>query len=151
MNGETQQFTQPQRKALSDLLKEWGDVWSRAQRKFEGTRTSRKEAIIREVAGDGITKAKENLLSLRAKVQVAEDELRQLGFELDDDGVLDLISSSSRLAKTIERRLDAEVGTKHEVLTRPFDAARIKLLLVASAEEAEKIVEPLLNFEVAVK
>jgi hypothetical protein len=151
MNGETQQFTQPQRKALSDLLKEWGDVWSRAQRKFEGTRTSRKEAIIREVAGDGITKAKENLLSLRAKVQVAEDELRQLGFELDDDGVLDLISSSSRLAKTIERRLDAEVGTKDEVLTRPFDAARIKLLLVASAEEAEKIVEPLLNFEVAVK
>jgi|SRR5579864_6744042 len=150
MNEETQ-LTQPQRKALADMFKEWGDVWSRAQRKYEETRTSRKEAIIREVAGDGITKAKDSILSLRSKVQAAEDELGQLGFELDDDGVLDLTSSRSRLGRTIERRLDAEVGTKDEVLTRPFDAARIKLLLVASAEEAEKIVEPLLNFEVAVK
>jgi hypothetical protein len=38
-----------------------------------------------------------------------------------------------------------------ESLTRPFEAARIKLLLVASAEEAEKIVEPLLNFEVGLE
>ena|SRR5579864_9510957 len=151
MNGETQQLTQPQRKALADILKEWGNVWSRANTKYEETRTSRKEAIIQEVAGDGITKAKDNILSLRAKVQAAEDELKQLGFELDDEDQLDLVSSSSRLARTIERRLDAEVGTKHEVLTRPFDTARIKLLLVASAEEAEKIVEPLLNFEVKVK
>jgi len=151
MNGETQQLTQPQRKALADMLKEWGDVWSRAQRKYEATRTSRKGAIIRDVAGDGITKAKDNIVSLRARVQAAEDELKQLGFELDDEGTLDLTSSSSRLARTIERRLDAEVGTKDEVLTRPFDTARIKLLLVATAEEAEKIVEPLLNFEVRIK
>lgn len=89
--------------------------------------------------------------TLRAKVQTAEDELRQLGFELDDEGVLDSTFSSSRLARTIERRLVAEVGTKDEVLTRSVDRARIKLLLVASAEEADKIVEPLLNFEVAVK
>jgi hypothetical protein len=151
MNGETQQLTQPQRKALADMLRQWGDVWSRAQKKYEETRTSRKEAIIREVAGDGIIKAKDSIISLRTKVQAAEDELRQLGFELDGDEVLDLTSNNSRLARTIERRLDAEVGTKDEVLTRSFDAARIKLLLVASAEEAEKIVEPLLNFEVAVK
>lgn len=151
MNGETQQLTQPQRKALADMLRQYGDVWSRAQRKYEETRTSRKEAIVREVAGEGLTKAKDNALSLRAKAQAAEDELKQLGFELDDEGALDLISGSSRLARTIERRLDAEVGTKDEVLTRPFDSARVKLLLVASAEEAEKIVEPLLNFEVTVK
>jgi len=151
MNGETQQLTQPQRNALAEMLKEWGDVWNRAQKKYEETRTSRKEAIIREVAGDGIIKAKDNIVSLRNKMQAAEDELRQLGFELDGDEVLDLTSSSSRLARSIERRLDAEVGTKDEVLTRAFGTARIKLLLVASAEEAEKIVEPLLNFEVAVK
>ena len=151
MNGETQQLTQPQRNALAEMLKEWGDVWNRAQKKYEETRTSRKEAIIREVAGDGIIKAKDNIVSLRNKMQAAEDELRQLGFELDGDEVLDLTSSSSRLARSIERRLDAEVGTKDEVLTRSFNTARIKLLLVPSAEEAEKIVEPLLNFEVAVK
>src|ERR1022692_713154 len=110
MNGETQQLTQPQRNALAEMLKEWGDVWNRAQKKYEETRTSRKEAIIREVAGDGIKKAKDNILSLRTKVQAAEDELRQLGFEVDGDDVLDLTSSSSRLARTIERRLDAEVG-----------------------------------------
>jgi hypothetical protein len=151
MNAETQQLTQPQRNALADMLKEWGDVWNRAQKKYEEARTSRKEAIIREVAGDGVAKVKDNILSLRTKVQVAEDELRQLGFVLDDEGVLDLVSSSSRLERTIERRLNAEVGTKDQVLTRRFDTARIKLLLVASAEEAEKLVEPLLNFEVAVK
>jgi hypothetical protein len=81
----------------------------------------------------------------------AEDELKQLGFKLDGEGMLDLISTTSRLARTIEHRLDAEVGTKDEVLTRRFNSAGIKLLLVAIAEEAEKIVEPLLNFEVAVK
>ena len=109
------------------------------------------EAIIRELAGDGVAKAKDNILALRTKVQAAEDELRKLGFVLDDEGMLDLISSSSRLERTIERRLDAEVGTKDRVLTRAFDAARIKLLLVANAEEADKIVEPLLNFEMTVK
>jgi hypothetical protein len=150
MNGETQQLTQPQRKALTDMLKEWGDVWKRAQNEYEETRTSRKEMIIREVAGDEISKTNDSILSLRAKVQAAEDDLKQLGFELDGEGALDLVSSSSRLARTIERRLDAEVGTKDEVLTRSFNTARIKLLLVPSAEEAEKIVEPLLNFEVAV-
>jgi hypothetical protein len=132
------------------MLKEWGDVWNSAQKKYEETRTSRKEAIIREVAGYGIIEATDNIVSLRTETQVAEDELRQLGFELDGDQVLDLTSSSSRLAWTIERRLDAEVGTK-EVLTPAFGTARIKLLVVASAEEAEKIVEPLFNFEVAVK
>ena len=71
------------------------------------------------------------------------DKLRQLGFDVDGDDVLDLTSSSSRLARTVERRFDAEVGTKDEVLTRAFDTTRIKLSLVASAEEAEKIVEPL--------
>ena len=44
MNGETQQLTQPQRKALADMLKEWGDVWNRAKTNYEETRTSRKEA-----------------------------------------------------------------------------------------------------------
>lgn len=133
------------------MLKEWGDVWNSAQKKYEETCTSRKDAIIREDAGDGIIMAKDNIVSLRTKMQAAEDELRQLGFELDGDQVLDLTSSRSRLARTIERRLDAEVGTKDEVLTRAFGTARIKLLLVATAEEAEKIVEPLFNFEVAVK
>jgi hypothetical protein len=71
-------------------------------------------------------------------VQAAEDELRQLGFELDGDEVLDLTSSSSRLARTIERRLDAEVGTKDEVLTRASGTARIKLLLVAERRGSGK-------------
>jgi hypothetical protein len=66
-------LTQPQRNAPAEMLKEWGDVWNRAQKKYEETRTLRKEAIIREVAGDGITKAKDNIVSSRTKMQVAED------------------------------------------------------------------------------
>jgi hypothetical protein len=149
--NEEKQLTQPQRKALADMLKEWGNVWRRAEKQYETARTLRKEAIIGEAAGDGIVKAKDGILSLRGKLQAAEDELKQLGFEVDYEGALDLASSSSRVAKSIEKRLDAEVGTKDDVLNRRFETARIKLLLVASAEEAEKIVESLLDFEVAVK
>jgi hypothetical protein len=149
--NEGTQLTQPQRKALVDMLKPWGDVWERAKKRYEATRDSRTEAIIQEVAGDGIAKAKDSVLALRNQTQAAEDELRTIGFELDSEGSLSLVSRSSRISRTIESRLDAEVGTQDAVLTRPFDEARIKLLLVASAEEAEKIIEPLLNFEVKVK
>jgi hypothetical protein len=31
MNEGAQQLTQPQRKALGDMLKPWGDVWERAK------------------------------------------------------------------------------------------------------------------------
>lgn len=151
MNETSTQLTQPQRKALSDMLKEWGDVWNRASKKYDSARNSRKESIIRELAGDGVAKTKDSILALRTKLQVAEDELTHLGFELDSGGSLDLVSGSSRFGDALRTRLDAEVGTKDEVLTRAFDTARVKLLLVATAEEAEKIVEPLLNFEVKVK
>ena len=151
MNEVTTQLTQPQRKALGEMLKPWGDVWERAKKKYEETRESRKEAIIKEVAGNGITKAKDGILALRSKIRAAEEDLNALGFELDSESVLDVVSRSSRIARSIESRLDAEVGTRDAVLTRPFDEARIKLLLVASAEDAEKIVAPLLDFEVTVK
>ena len=100
-------------------------MWNRAQKKYEEARTSRKEAIIREVAGDGIAKVKDNILALRTKVQAAEDELRQLGFVLDDEGVLDLIASSSRLERTIESRLNVEVGTKDQVHAVGFAPAGV--------------------------
>ena len=143
-------LTQPQRKALVEILKPWGDVWERAKKRYTKTRDSRTEAIIKEVAGDGVAKAKDDILALRSQTEAAEHTLRVLGFELDTDGTLDLVVQDSPMSRTIESRLDAEVGTEDEVLTRPFDEARIKLLLVASAEEAEKIVAPLLDFEVKV-
>jgi hypothetical protein len=151
MNAATTQLTQPQRKALAETICKYGDVWDRARDRYEAARASRKEAIIRQVAGDGITKAKDNILLLRAKIESAEDELRKLGFELDSDGTLEVASRSSRLAKTIEERLDAEVGARKQALDQTFERARVKLLLAATAEEAEQIVEPLLNFEVTVK
>ena len=43
-------------------------------------------------------KAKDNILALRTKVQAAEDELRQLGFVLDDEGMLDLIPAALALS-----------------------------------------------------
>jgi len=127
-------------------------VWIRAQKKYEETRTLRKEAIIREVAGDGVMKAKDALIALQVKVQAAEEELSRMGFAIDDDDdALHVVSYGSRLYKTIEKRLDQEVGTKEDVLTQAFASARVKLSLVATAEEAQQIVEPLLNFEVKVK
>src|ERR1035437_198395 len=149
--NEATQLTQPQRKALGDMLKPWGDVWERAKKQYEKARDSRKGKIITEVAGDEAMKTKDKVLELRSQTEAAEHELRVVGFEVDTDGTMDLVSHDSRKARTIEDRLDAEVGNQDAVLARPFDEARIKLLLVASAEDAEEIVAPLLNFEVKVK
>ena len=97
-------------------------------------------------------KAKDALIALQVKVQAAEEELSRMGFAIDDDDdALHVVSYGSRLYKTIEKRLDQEVGTKEDVLTQAFASARVKLSLVATAEEAQQIVEPLLNFEVKVK
>jgi hypothetical protein len=115
---------------------------------------------------NGVKSSIDGLHQLREQVQTAQRQLDEatsavsdsekrlavLGFELEDDGSITLSRRApDALKSSIEKRLDKALGTKEQVLTRPFTAARLKLLTVATAEEAEKIVEPLLNFEVTVK
>ncbi len=158
MNEAT--LTTPQRKALVDMLAmdDWKDcLWRSAKKQYEETRNSKKLALVRQTAKKEITDLIDSILSGRERKSAIEDELNdferrlsKLGFSLDDEGEMS-INSSSPLRKVIDKRLDDELGTTDEVLTRRFEAAKFKLWTVPTAEEAERILEPFLNFQLKVK
>jgi hypothetical protein len=166
---EGTQLTQPQRKALVDMISESYScpIWCRAKEQYDETRDTLSRSFVQEMTQEnGVKSSIDGLHQLREQVQTvkrqldeatsavsdSEKRLAALGFELEDDGSITLSRRApDALKSSIEKRLDKALGTKEQVLTRPFTAARLKLLTVATPEEAEKIVEPLLNFEVTVK
>jgi len=152
-------LTAPQRKVLADMLKvnHWDDcLWKIAKKKYDAVRNKRKSALIRESS-----KTVKDLLEQLQTVQQQIDQLEQgkieaslalskRGFTVDDDGDVD-VEISSPLYKSLKKRLDDELGTIDDVVNLPFERARIKLWTVATPEEAERILEPFLNFEVKTK
>jgi hypothetical protein len=164
---EGTQLTQPQRKALVDMLgMGYSDViWSRARSKYEEIRSDLFDSFIREAAEKNqstqdiiatifrlkAAERKVETILQNAKVDLAEAQgkLKAFGFRLSDGGNLSLSSDCpDALKQSIDKRVDKELGTREQVLEIPFEIARLKLLTVATSEEAEKLVEPLLNFEV---
>jgi len=150
-------LTVPQRKALVALLAidNWSDgLWKSAKKTYEDTRSKRKTALIRESLKPEMAELIDTIESCRkeidAQVEQAaglESQLLKRGLVLLDDGDVSL-TSKSPLSKTVEKRLDEELGSTDEVLTRPFESARARLWTVATAEEAERILEPFLKFAV---
>lgn len=153
MSKEVNHLSDAQRKALVALVTTnySSDIWSRARRKYDEFRSSRKQAMIKELMPDDVRKLAADIVSLKDKLETLESQLSERRFSIDSDNEIEVLDSNKRFAGALERRLDEELGTSEEVLTRPFETAQVKLLTVATAEEAEKIVEPLLNFEVKVK
>ncbi|MGA2269060.1 MAG: hypothetical protein ABSH44_11380 [Bryobacteraceae bacterium] len=150
--NEATKLSDSQRTALAKQLANYtGDIWEKAKDKYSKARSSRKQALITESLPDDARKMADGIVALRAKLVPLEDDFRAEGFEVDDDGDIEILCGDRRFGKMIEKKLDSELGTLEEVVTRPFDLARVKILLVATAEEAEKIIEPLLNFEVKAK
>jgi hypothetical protein len=167
---DTVQLTQPQRKALVDMIAIGYncDIWDRARKKYDETRDSLKGVFVREMATkiDGTKELIQSILDLRMHVRKAEQhrestkvdldaseyKLKAVGFYISGDGEPTISSwAPESLKLSIDKKVDKELGTKEQVLTVPFETARLKLLTVATAEEAAKIVEPLLNFEVKAK
>jgi hypothetical protein len=128
-----------------------GDIWEKARDKYYEARSLRKQVLIKESLPDDVQKMADGIIALRAKLVPLEEDFSAKGFKFDDDGDIEILHEERRFGKTIEKQLDSELGTLEEVVTRPFALARVKILLVATAEEAEKIIEPLLNFEVQAK
>ena len=141
-----------QRTALEKKLANYsGEIWDKARDKYSDARSSRRQALIKESLPDDVKKMADGIIALRAKLVPLEEDFSAKGFKFDDDGDIEILHEERRFGKTIEKQLDSELGTLEEVVTRPFALARVKILLVATAEEAEKIIEPLLNFEVQAK
>lgn len=158
MNQAT--FTVPQRKALIELLDKDNyrhGLWIVAKNKYDEARSSKKQAFIRASVNkeiqnliDDITSCRDELHQMEADLSNMTEELTKRGFSLEDDGEIS-VESRSPISKAIEKRLDDELGSFEEVLTKPFETARVKLWSVETAEEAEKLMGPFLNFEVKVQ
>jgi hypothetical protein len=162
------QLTQPQRKALVDMISDSYScpIWCRAKEEYDEARDALSRSFVQEmIQKNGAKRSIDGLRQLREQVRTVQRQLDEAtsavsdsekrlaaqGFELEQDGSITLSRRApDALKSSLEKRLDKALGTKEQVLTRPFTAARLRLLTVATAEEAEKIVEPLLNFEVKV-
>jgi hypothetical protein len=89
---------------------------------------------------------------LKAKLSAAEHQVNEAGFSVDKRGNFELnYNAPDAWESSVEEEAEKEFGTQDAILERPFETARAKLLLATTVEEAEKIVEPLLTFEVKVK
>lgn len=149
MNETT--LTQPQRKGLVDMLNQHGymdnSVWCRAKEKYEETRSSFTHSLIVDYAKNG------KLTDLMREFRTIQEKLLASGIVLDEEGEFTYGGNAAGrdLRKIHDKEADKKLGTLDEVLTLPFEMARIRLLTVSTAEEAQKVVEPLVKFAVTVK
>jgi hypothetical protein len=125
-------------------------VWERAKDKYDRVRRSRRQELIRSSLPAEAKKLVGEIESLRAELEPLEGKLWAAGFQLDNDHEIDIQHTEQKFAKGIEKRLDQELRTSEEAVTKPFEDARAQIFFGATAEEARKIVEPLLHFEVKV-
>jgi hypothetical protein len=149
MNQTT--LTQSQRKDLVDMLNQHGymnnSVWCRAKEKYEETRSSLTRSLIADYVKSG------KLSHLVWDYRALKLKLLAVGVFPDEAGEVTYANNAAGrdLRKVHEEKADKKLGTIDEVLTLPFEMARIRLLTVSTAEEAQKVLEPLVKFEVTVK
>jgi len=145
-------FTDTQRKALLDFVRMYGDAYDRARDAYRAARTSLTDSMIREEAGrKGWLTAINGLADLKENITHAEAELAKYGVEIDEEGHAEFASgSTSPFRLNLESKIGEKIGDESDV-RQLFADAQAKLLTVESAEEAAKIVQPLINFEVKVK
>jgi len=143
-----------QRKALLEQLSEYsGGVYKGAKRKYLAARDSFKSLLYKKLAHEqGVDKLLVEVKQLKAKLSTSEHQVNEAGFSVDSSGNFDLnYNAPEEWESSVEEEAEREFGTEEAILERPFEMARVKLLLATTVEEAEKIVEPLLNLEVKVK
>jgi hypothetical protein len=144
-------FTDTQRKALLDFVRVYGDAYDRARDAYRSARVSLTDSMIREEAGrKGWLPAINGLADLKENLTHAEAEVAKYGVTLDEEGHAEFVSgSTSPLRLYLASKISEKIGDESDV-RQSFADAQAKLLTVESAEEAAKIVEPLINFAVKV-
>ncbi len=138
---------------LEQLSVYHGSVYRGAKDKYCAARDSFKNLLYKKLAREqGADELLVEVKQWKAKLSAAEEQLKAAGFSVDSRGNFDLNYNAPDAWETsMEEEVEKEFGTQDAILERPFETARVKLLLAKTVEEAEKIVEPLLNFEVKVK
>jgi hypothetical protein len=100
------------------------------------------ETFIREIA------EKKNALSVLKLIDDAQRkwnqltlELKQLGFELRDDGSLRLCHEDANPTdKIIEAKIEKEIGSRRDVDAR-FDSAHLAMMTVETLQDAQKLLK----------
>ena len=142
------------RKALTDQLSGYsGTLYARVRDKYRTTRSAFENSVCARIAREmGADKLVAEISGLKAKLEVAELKLRDSGFEIDSSGNYDITRHAPEsLRKSSTDEVEKAFGSESDVLDPLFETARLKLLLATTVEDAEKIVEPLLSFEVKVR
>ncbi len=144
-------FSDTQRKALLDFVRVYGDAYDRARDAYRSARVSLTDSVIREEAQrKGWLPAINGLADLKQNITHAEGDLAKYGVTIDEEGHAEFVSgSTSPLRLHLEAKICEKIGDESDV-RQSFADAQAKLLTVESAEEAAKIVEPLINYEVMV-
>lgn len=152
---EGTQLENTHRKAIMEQLAGYnaGTVYQKAREKYRTARNAYENLLCNDVVRDqGADKLAADVLNLESQLEQAKLTLKNAGFELDRDGNVDILQNGKvgSLIRKVEAAVLKDFGTEDTFVEPLFQAARIKLLLATTVEEAKKIVEPLLNFEVKV-
>jgi hypothetical protein len=139
----TNQFSLANRKQLADMLADKYDGFrSKAKTKLRERRSQLRVALEKEFAEKkGALKVMAQLKVEKEKVREIERELTQLGFQIRYDDELCLTGDAGNaISKTIEARIDKEIGTLDDIDAR-FDSVQIAMMTVASLEDADKLLK----------
>ena len=139
---DNQTFSEGRRKALVALFDKWsGKVRDHVLEKFQEDHDRLRTSIIREFAEkQGCLRLTGQIAAMCANLDKATSELAAFGFEVDDDEGLTLSDSAPKvLRQSLEKRIAADIGTR-EHLERKMDNAVVKLLLVPTTDEANKLI-----------
>jgi hypothetical protein len=140
------QLTLANRKQLADLLSDrYDSLRYRTKQKFQQTEEKLRESFIRELADkNGASKVIAQITATKNELEELEDELHVLGFDLDDDGLSLRQGSDSPLYKSIEKRVEKELGTTADIDAR-FDSTMVAMMTVATLADAEKLLKSVTN------
>ena len=146
MTKEARPLTQEQRKEFVQLLKDakarvLGDFSNRSYKR----RTKAWDAAIAALLGElGAKALHEKAAAAKKELKDSEKALRNLGFQFDDKGNLELTSEGSdRYEDQLSERRDALMDDEVETARKAYEMAILNVLATESVEEAKGIVEPL--------
>ncbi len=138
----TSPFSLANRKQLADMLKsDYEGLRYKAKRRLQERRTSLEKSIIKEYAEKrGALKLIALIQAAQTKLKNQERDLTELGFRTDDGDVVFTYNGRDLYAKSLEERLDKEIGTCNDIDAR-FDSVQLAMMTVASLEDAEKLLK----------